>query len=110
MLTEYNHRQINMILDRIKWYENNEISLRKLVDDLEALFNVLENKDKNFENKFFAHWVPLEIIYSCMLSDKRQSLDEEDKKDVKKSLVNLKELIQSYLAKFPKQEDFPEER
>ncbi len=96
MINPYNQRQMDMMLDRINWYEKGEISLKRLVNDLEALFNVLENKDKNFEEKFFSYWAPLEIIYSFMVCEKRKSLDEKDTNDVNSALKKLKKLIGSY--------------
>ena len=85
-----------MMLDRINWHKNSEIPLGKLINDLEALLEVLQNKNEKFEDEFLSYLGSLEIIYAFMLYEKRKSIDEEDKKQVYKSLDDLEKLIHFY--------------
>ena len=51
-MNSFEIRQLNIMIDKIKYYRSGLICLSDLIYDLEALFNCLEDKDTDWEVQF----------------------------------------------------------
>ena len=93
--SEYNDRQLRLMLGVISEYESGEASLGKLVSDLEALEAALEKPNPTFAKDFRQVWGDLETIYALMLDDGRTTPTEDEVGVVRRILKELKPLISS---------------
>lgn len=95
MISEYNSRQISLMQDRIKQYKEGKIRIDQLINDLEALFNCLEELDENWKDLFLSAWSILEIVYASALFDNKTSLDDNDMIEINRGLKEIDILINS---------------
>lgn len=94
-MSEFNSRQLNIMIQKINKYKLHQLSLADLIFDLEALLNVLEN-DIAWKYEFRKYWADLEVI-NAMTSDDNPpplSLNNENIYFINKSLENLIFLIE----------------
>lgn len=90
---EYDLRQLTMMRGLIKGYEADKISVKKLINDLEALLNVIENVEEDWKQRFLKEWGVLEDLYADQLYEKLDEVPESDKLEIKLALENIKKLI-----------------
>lgn len=89
-MKEYNNRQLIFMLEIIDGYEFNKTNFNKFVDDIEALYNLVE-LDRSWKERFRAEWWELEQINAMQLYTK--SIDPNDENEINIALENLKKLI-----------------
>lgn len=97
MISEYNVRQLELMQDKIKQYQEGQIRIDQLIHDLEALFNCLEGIDKTWKGAFLSSWDILEITYASALYNNKNSLDDNDMVEINKGLKELDILINNLL-------------
>ena len=78
---------------RVEEYKSASISLKKLVDDLEGLFNCLENSNEDWRDSFYSSWGVLEDIYSFSVYDGQKKLESEDQEIILRNLEKISKLI-----------------
>lgn len=96
-MKEYDERQLNIMIQKINSFKSGDLFLSYLINDLEALLNVLEEKDDNWEAEFRTSWLDLEVVYALALDDNRTTLDLEDQRIIAEALVKLEDLVNEKL-------------
>ena len=77
---EYNLRQVRLMENKASAFMQQQISLRNLIDSLEALLSVLQNPAEEFVQQMQKWWSTLEIIYSVCLDQERSPSQNEAEK------------------------------
>jgi hypothetical protein len=96
-MNEFDQRQLNIMLIKIEGFNTGYLHLSDLIYDLEALLNILEEKDKNWEAAFRNYWWDLEQVYAVSIENDQVKLDPEDQSIIKKAIDDLTALIQKKL-------------
>jgi hypothetical protein len=94
---DYNLRQLKLMMLRIEEYEKKLISLGKLINDLEALLDCLENFDQEWIKRFNKISFMLEYINAFALSEGKNILDAEEQEEINLTLTILKEILREKL-------------
>ncbi len=92
-LSEYDRRQLALMLDFIHEFETGRIGLGQLVSNLEALKSALESPPSTFSQTFEPLWGQLEITYAMMLDEERTDPSDLDKGLIDESVSGLRTLI-----------------
>lgn len=92
---DYDRRQYQRMLDLIARYQEGEIVIRILVDNLDALRQALTNPSKPWIERFEHLWGVLEDAYAVMLDNKETQLNPTLERIVDQALVNLVPLIKN---------------
>lgn len=92
-LNEFDQRQLQVMLEVIHRFELNEVSLSSLINNLEALLDLLNFEDVIWKEAFIDNWENLEIIYASVLDENKALLDKEDEEIINDSVTNIKKLI-----------------
>ncbi len=82
-----------MMQGLIQDYEADKISVKKLINDLEALLNVVENIEDEWKQRFLKEWGILEDLYADQLYEKLDEMPESDKLEIELAVENIKKLI-----------------
>lgn len=93
MSGQYDLRQLTMMQGLIQDYEADKISVKKLINDLEALLNVVENIEDEWKQRFLKEWGILEDLYADQLYEKLDEMPESDKLEIELAVENIKKLI-----------------
>ena len=96
--SEYDVRQLKLMLDSINSFEKKIIGLDSLIGTLEFLMSVLEVVEEDWEDNFLDEITALERINSINIINERGEAEYEidptkDKKSILTANSNLKELI-----------------
>ena len=83
-----------LMLDRLTAFEEGQIPLDRLVDDLEGLLNVLAKVEPTWEEMFLGLWGELEDERAYALFKGIKVLDEETSEGLRATVAQLKELVQ----------------
>lgn len=67
-MNEYNLRQLHVMLDKIQRFETGKIPFGVLIEDLDALLDVMENPDNDWKEEFHSNWFTLETYYALALN------------------------------------------
>ncbi len=99
-VSEYDERQLILMLEHLNFFENKQIDLISLVGSLEFLLNVLETADEDWEEKFLKEITTLETINALeIIKESGEQIPgiQNDKKKtlIKNSIDRLKKLIDS---------------
>ena len=78
MQTDHNKNQLRLMKNLIVLLEEDKIDIRRLIDQLDALFSTLENVPKDWENAFRSAWAKLEVAYSIYLDQESEDTEELD--------------------------------
>ncbi len=71
--TQYDRRQYELMLDRLRAFARGAMSLRKLVEDLRSLADALERPAPVWKEDFLSDWWTLEQVYAAAID--RDELD-----------------------------------
>jgi hypothetical protein len=93
-VSEYDERQLNLMLDQLNAFENKRLDLSSLVGRLEGLLHAMEHVTDEWEEKFLDEFSTLESINAEVPKLKK----EEMEKLIRNSIYNLKKLIQEKLV------------
>ena len=92
-ISEYDERQLNLMLNQLEAYENKKLNLSSLVGRLEGLLHAMEHVTAEWEEKFLDEFSTLESINAEVPKLNK----EEIEKLIKNSIYNLKNLVQEKL-------------
>ena len=92
-ISEYDERQLNLMLNQLDAYENKKLDLSSLVGRLEGLLHAMEHVTDEWEEKFLDEFSTLESINAEVPKLNK----EEIEKLIKNSVCNLKNLVQEKL-------------
>lgn len=104
-MNDYDVRQLNVMLDKIKRYEEGNLIFGALIQDLDALLDVMENPNEDWKNEFHSNWFTLEIYYALALdSDDKSPFELDVDGHIPEAIEILKSMINSELEKSHKEE------
>ncbi len=91
-----NDKLLHDMLLRLQYFKNEKIGIRRLIDDLESLFNLLEDdiNDSNWSDDFLSTWGVLEDEYSSLVCSDKTRFDDEQWDSIVKAVLELENLIQ----------------
>lgn len=101
-ISDYDERQLKLMLTTLMSYENNNIALSSLVGSLEFLLNALESVNEDWEEKFLIEITTLETINALSINQEAGEYAptlEQSKKEflLRQSTHNLKKIIEEKL-------------
>lgn len=96
MVSEYDKRQLKLMLEMIDFFEKDSLSLSEIINNLSALVDVLESIDEDWKDKYRQWWWDLEQVYAVAL-DSDLPLDENDKKIISNALSKIRSMVTSLL-------------
>ncbi len=102
-VSEYDQRQLRLMYESLRSFENKQIELSSLVSSLEFLLNILESVDESWEEGFLSEITALEVANALEIIKKSEGevfLIENEKREIliSKSILNLKKLITDVLS------------
>jgi hypothetical protein len=90
---EFDQRQYRTMLDMLIAFERGAIRLDTLVDDLEALLNLLNNKKPSWMQGFQSAWGVLEDARAFALFKNIKSFDEQTDRLLQSTVNRLKLMV-----------------
>lgn len=98
-ISEYDKRQLILMLEQVKLFENKQIDLNSLIGSLEFLLNTLEAVDEDWEEEFLNEITTLETINAVeIIKESGEEILEiqDDKKRnlIKNSIDKLNSLVE----------------
>lgn len=92
-MSEYDQRQYRLMLHELKQFENGEIHLDTLVDDLESLLAMLQQAEPGWKDEFLESWAYLDDERAIALDEGVISFDEATSERLLAKVVELRRLI-----------------
>ncbi|WP_296709847.1 hypothetical protein [Rhodoblastus sp.] len=92
MTSDQDHK-FRMMLLKLGAFENGQLALDSLIQELEGLFNAVDLDDQDWREDFWDAWGDLEISYALALNRGWKSLDEVREQIVAKAVTDLKSLV-----------------
>jgi hypothetical protein len=92
-MSEHNERQYHLMLSQLTKFDEGEIALDALVNDLEGLLNALEGISTSWKDAFLHQWGKLEDESAYALFKTFQVLDEETSERIRPTVSRLKLLV-----------------
>jgi hypothetical protein len=93
-ISEYNERQLNLMLNQLIAFENKKLDLSSLVGNLEGLLHAMEHVTDEWEEKFLDEFSTLESINAEMPKMKNDEIENL----IKNAVSNLKKMVEAELA------------
>lgn len=90
---DFTLRQLNLMLQCITQFEEQQIDLRKLIDSLEALLNIMDTEEDKWKEDFLSSWGILEDIYSIAVTNQITTLKNEEVEEIERAINFLKAII-----------------
>ena len=97
---EYDNRQLKLMIQKISAFEQGDLYLIYLIDDLDGLVKALTSHDQEWKKNFTSYWWDLEQVYAVAASEDRSYLDPDDKKIIEGAILELKKLINLKLTEY----------
>jgi hypothetical protein len=85
--------KFRMMMLKLGAFENGQLALDSLIQELEGLFNAVGLDDQEWRKKFWYSWGELEINYALALDRGWKSLDEVGEQIVAQAVADLKSLV-----------------
>jgi len=103
----YDQRQYRLILKKIDFFLNDQISMDKVFWDIEDIIKFLNYKDKNFIKNFDNIWLDIDVAIYYLNEGhiKDEKLRVLDRKKIYKLMEKLKKLVESKIDKNLSEED-----
>ncbi len=96
-MNEFDIRQLNIMLDKMERFTQGKLDLGYLLEDLEALLQILESIDEEWKTEFRSEWINIEEVYAYHLSQQSNRLNQDDFIIIEESLTKMKEMIKNLL-------------
>jgi hypothetical protein len=93
-MNDYNQRQLARMLELLCNYEHGAGTLRRTIDDIDALLECLESPDSSWKSDFRRAWSILEECYAVAL-DQGQDEPRINDSRVKGAVRTLRALIET---------------
>ena len=93
-MNEFDVRQLNIMIQKINAFNNGYLELSNLINDLEALLNILTIQDQHWKDLFKGYWWDLEQVYAVAIDEERSYLDSEDQSIIKNAVENIKKMVE----------------
>ncbi len=95
----YDQRQYALMIARIDDYRHGHIGIEKLVNDLEALIDVLEEVSEDWRSLLYSNWGILEEVYAVALDQEVTTLSQADNSLIAEGLNILEKMINDELGR-----------
>jgi hypothetical protein len=92
-MSEYNQRQYRLMLERLNAFEQGQIRVGKLANDLEGLLNAIQGVPSSWRQTFLHDWGLLEDVRAVMLVEGMTSFDEATRRAISAAVSRLKLLV-----------------
>ena len=92
-MSEYSERQYRLMLAQLTRFEEGQVRLNVLVDDLEGLLCSLEGLPNSWRQAFLREWGKLEDERAYALSENLKTFDEETSRRLLVATSRLKLLV-----------------
>ena len=87
------NRPYLLIRKCLQQFDNNELTLDRLIHELEVLLETFPNSDEKWKEKFKSEWWTLEQVYAVACDRGETTLNPESENLVHETLNNMKELL-----------------
>ena len=87
------NRPYLLIRKCLQQFDNNELTLDRLIHELEVLLETFPNSDEKWKDKFRSEWWTLEQVYAVACDRGETTLNPESENLVHETLNNMKELL-----------------
>jgi hypothetical protein len=92
-MSEHNKRQYHLILGHLTSFENGQLGLETLVDNLEGLLNALEAVPISWKQTFLQEWGKLEDERAYALFKNVRAFDQEATQRIRTAVSKLKLIV-----------------
>ena len=89
----YNQRQYQRMIASIDAYESGQMSLPKLIDNLDALLVCLENMSGEWYDSFMGEWTVLEEVYAVALDRNGGRLEDDDLRKIASAVNAIRIMV-----------------
>lgn len=96
-LTNYDARQLRLMLEGLDAFGREAIALRDLISNLEGLLGSLESVDDPWRNAFLKKWGVLEDVYANAIDKSFPTIPTEHLALANRAIVELRRLIMQRL-------------
>ncbi len=86
----------------LQQFDNNELTLDRLIHELEVLLETFPNSDEKWNEKFRSEWWTLEQVYAVACDRGETTLNPESENLVYETLENMKNLLKEVIQTSPK--------
>lgn len=97
---DYDKRQLTIMIQKINDFEQGDLFLSSLINDLESLVYVLTSHDQEWKNTFIGYWWDLEQVIAVVMEEERSHLSTEEIRIVKEALEELTKMTKSKLDEY----------
>lgn len=97
MVNEYDKRQLEIMLVKIRSFRKNALGLLNLINDLSSLLDVLECVADSWKEECKSWVWDLEEVYAVAL-DRKQALNTDDLQGVEDALNQIELLVKNKLS------------
>ena len=77
----------------LQQFDNNELTLDRLISDLETVLETFPNSDEKWKENFRSEWWTLEQVYAVACDRGETTLNPENENLVYETLENMKNLL-----------------
>ena len=81
----------------LQQFDNNELTLDRLISELEVVLATFPNSNEIWKQKFKSEWWTLEQVYAVACDRGETTLNPESENLVHKTLDNMKELLKDVI-------------
>jgi hypothetical protein len=85
----------------LQQFDNNELTLDRLIHELEVLLETFPNSDEKWKEKFRSEWWTLEQVYAVACDRGETTLNPENENLVYETLENMKNLLKEVIQTSP---------
>jgi hypothetical protein len=100
-MSDYDQRQYQRMADCLESFEKAETDLHRLINDLDALRQVLEAADEEWLQKFQDEWIVMELNYARAADKGLSKLPPSDVAEVWQAVDAIKALVGQKLSEKP---------
>lgn len=97
-MNEFDKRQLNLMQSKIHDFKSNRLHISSFIYDLEALLNILEEKDPEWKSLFRGYWWDLEQVYAVAIDHTEFNISPEENIIIDNAVSNIEKLIELKLG------------
>jgi len=86
----------------LQQFDSNELTLDRLINELEAVLETFPNSNETWKQKFKSEWWTLEQVYAVACDRGETTLNSESENLVYETLENMKNLLKEVIQASPK--------
>jgi hypothetical protein len=92
-MSEFDDRQYLAMRERIEGFDRGTLTLRRLIADLDALLESLQEVDENWKSSFQQQWGTLEDVYAVSLDKRSGQLTANDRQLIAQAAEKMRQLL-----------------